>query len=513
MKVTGAEGMINKDSNLCRYAKFGYHYINDGSRITKPLYRENGHFQQIEFERAFQIIRERIRKVKPNENAFFAGARLSNEELYLTQKLARAAVNTNNISSFHYLNRGTGYAFDSSNNVPFEQISGASKIYLIGAEVNIDNAVVGFMINQAHHKYNIPVELITVHPKSTMIPKVESSVIIQSYYHFIRAVNYYLVTNSFENRLFIEDNCDGFEQYKQDLLKENFVHLLNASGAPIMDRVIEFAKEINREINAIIVFSEKECCARTATEIYNLALLTGKLGKTSNGIIALREKNNAQGLIDMGITPELGIGGIPICDRDLHRRLKEKWQVHSIPGRVLDLYALLENAQLRNLFIFGEDPLGCAYNKAKVAGWLSIADFVMVQDYFLTETARHAHLILPASLPFESGGSFTNTQRMIQTFERVLECPVEHTGYQQLNALLEKFGFNGTSSLEDIRLEALTLLKIPADMERYTFHTPDGALGSRMFHHGCDIVNKRFDEEFTHALSSGRLLIGESSPA
>jgi formate dehydrogenase major subunit len=504
MKVTGAEGEINKDGNICRYAKFGYRYINDRTRITRPMYRENGNFREIGFEEAYQLIREHIRRVKPDENAFFAGARLSNEELYLIQKLARAAVNTNNISSFHYLNRGKGYDFDSFHNVPFEQIHNAGKIYLIGAEANSDNAVVGFMINQAQYQHHIPVELVTVHPQSTMIRKADSSLIIKSYYHFIRAVNYYLVANGFENRLFIDDNCDHFEQYKQQLLKENFVDLLNASGAPIMDQVVEFAKEINREMNAIIVFSEKECCASTASEIYNLAMLTGKLGKTANGIIALKEKNNSQGLIDMGISPESGIGGIPISDRDLHHRLKEKWQVRSIPRPVNDLFDMLENAQLKNLFIFGEDPLGCAYNRVKVAGWLSVADFVMVQDYFMTDTARHAHLILPASMPFESGGSFTNTQRMIQTFEKVFKGPVEQISYQQLGNLLGLFGLNGSNSIEDIHLEALSLLKIPKELNRHVFHLTDSNSGNRMFHHGCDILNKLYDNEFSENLSANR---------
>lgn len=503
MKVSGAEGLVNQDTNLCRYARFGYHYINDRSRITRPLYRENGSFNEVTFEDAYRILKDHIRKVKPDENAFFAGARLSNEELYLIQKLARAAVNTNNIHSFHYLNRGKGYTYDSYENLPFERIQGAGKIYLIGAEVNIDNGVAGFMIHQAHHKHDVPMELVTVHPESTMAHKVDNTLVIKSYYHFIRAVNYYLVVNGFENQLFIGDHCQGFEQYKQHLLKENFVELLRASGVPIMDKVIEFAKQINQEMNAVIVFSEKECCALTAAEIYNLAMLTGKLGKTSSGIIALKEKNNAQGLIDMGISPDLGVGGVPIHDRDLHHRLKEKWQVRSIPRAVHDLYELLENAHLKNLFIFGEDPLGCAVNKVKVAGWLSVADFVMVQDYFMTETARHAHLILPASMPFESGGSFTNTQRMIQTFEKVLECLTEKTGYQQLSGLLEMFGLNGSYSIEDIHLEALSLLKVPKEWEKHTFHSTHGIPRPAMFHHGCDVVTKRFDVAFQKAFHPG----------
>jgi predicted molibdopterin-dependent oxidoreductase YjgC len=263
-----------------------------------------------------------------------------------------------------------------------------------------------------------------------------------------------------------------------------------------MDHVVEFAKEINREMNAVILFSEKECCGNTVTEIYNLAMLTGKLGKTSNGIIALKEKNNAQGLIDMGVSPELGIGGVPIFDRDLHQRLKDKWQVRSIPRPVHSIFELLEEGRTKNMFIFGEDPLGCATNKVKVAGWLTIADFVMVQDYFMTETAKHAHLILPASFPFETGGSYTNTQRVIQMFEKILESKTEQTNCHQLTGILKKFGLNGAETLEDIHLEAMSLLTGNRTNAKHAFiYTPSGNC-NRMFNHGCDILNKRFDDEF-----------------
>ena len=86
------------------------------------------------------MIREKITYVKPDENAFFAGARLSNEEMYLVQKFARAAVKTNNISSFHYLGRGDAYRSNCEFNVPLADISEASKIYLLGTEINRDHA-------------------------------------------------------------------------------------------------------------------------------------------------------------------------------------------------------------------------------------------------------------------------------------------------------------------------------------------------------------------------------------
>ena len=135
MKTTGKEGLVNKDANLCRFPKFGYNYMNDKSRITKPLLKVNGRFEEISFEKAFDLIAEKVKGVNADDNVFFAGARLTNEEMYLVQKLARGGVKTNNVSSFHYLNRGDGYIYDSASNVPFDQLYGASKIYLLGSEI------------------------------------------------------------------------------------------------------------------------------------------------------------------------------------------------------------------------------------------------------------------------------------------------------------------------------------------------------------------------------------------
>jgi formate dehydrogenase major subunit len=330
--------------------------------------------------------------------------------------------------------------------------------------------------------------------------KVDDILKIKSYYHFIKAVNYYLVANNFENRLFIDDNCSGYEAYKKELLKEDFVGLLHDSGVPFMDNVVEFAKEINREMNAVIVFSEKELCGNAAQEIYNMAMLTGKLGKTANGIIALKEKNNSQGLSDMGITPAYGVGAQPVGDSRFRRKMIKKWHVDKLPETVHDnLFPMLEAGKVKNLFIFGEDPLGCAVNKVKVAGWLSVAEFVVVQDIFLTDTAMEANLILPASLPFESGGTVTNTQKIIQTVDKVFEPVTGKTNVEQLSDMLHMFGLDGAASTDDVLTEAISLLPGKGNRFPLPFISTHGANHRRLFNYGCDIINKRFEEEFKEA--------------
>ena len=501
MKVTGNEGLINKDGNLCKYPKFGYHYLNDVSRITKPLLKVNGRFEEISFKKAYEIIAEKIKNVEPDDNVFFTGARLSNEEMYLVQKLARNGAKTNNVTSFHYLNRGNGYIGNSMANVPFEQIKDANKIYLIGTEINKDNAVAGFMINNARQKNNIPIELISTDKNSSMKHKVDEAIFIKSYYYFIKAVNYYLIANHFENALFIKDNCSDFEEYKKKVLKENFVELVKLSGVKYMDNIIEFAKEFNNQMNAIIVFSEKEISSNASFELFNLAMITGKLGKTSSGLISLKEKNNSQGLFDMGICPTLGVGSQAILDKPLQRKMKKLWHTRNLPKTVnVSQYESLEKGILKNIFIFGEDPMGCALNKVQVAGWLSIVDYVVVQDYFLTETAQMADLVLPASFPIETGGNYTNTQRVIQKFEKHFDKKVKKSSYKQMIDILKKLGSREESkSIEGVMSEAMSLLPINNIGKKFKFNYTSNNNNNRIFNHGCDYINKRFDEEFEQA--------------
>jgi formate dehydrogenase major subunit len=495
MMVTGNEGKVNADGNICRYPKFGYKYLNDINRITKPMLKHKGKFKEIDFEEAYRIIAEKIKSVKPDENAFFAGARLSNEEMYMIQKLARYGAKTNNVGSFHYIDRGDGYQQNCIANASFDEIKGAGRIYVLGSELNTDNAVVGFMVNNARQMKNNPVELVTVCDDSSMKHKVDSILVIKDYYYFIKAVNYYLLSKGLDNQMFIKDNCEGFDEYKAKLLKEDYKALLSRSGCS-EKQLAEFAEKYNNEMNAIIVFSEKYVSSNASAELFNLAMLTGKLGKTSNGLISLKEKNNSQGLFDMGISPELLAGGICSEDKNMRERIMAKWNVKELPAAVnRNLVKMISEEKVINVFIFGEDPVGCAVEKDKYKGILDKAEFLVVQDYFMTPTAQEADLILPASLPAESGGTFTNAQKVIQKFDRVMTPKVENTSFEQLSELLHKFGAEKLNDVDDAMMEVFSL--IPDNgAGKHLFINTDSDNGNRMFNYGCDYIVKYFDDEF-----------------
>ena len=459
-KITGAKGKVNKNGNIGREAKFGYQYMNDNARITMPLLKSaDGGFEEISFEKAFDIIKEKISGISKDENAFFVGAGCTNEEQYLVKKLAVDAVKTNNIGSFHYLGRGKAYGMNSYKNVPFDEIKGASKIYIFGNELNYDNQLVSFFVNNAKAMQNVPVELITV-DENRYEYKADKTIKINSYYYFVKAVESYIVENGMENRLYIDGNTTDFDEYKDTLSK----YETYAEKAGVDAKIIaSFAKDFDNQMNAILIFSEKEISGNCSTELFNLAMITGKLGKTSSGLISLKEKNNSHGLFDNNC-----------FENDA-------------------MYEGFKSGAFKNMFIFGEDPAGTAVDKSFVTEKLQKADFITVQDYFMTETAQLADLILPASMPIESGGSFTNTQRVLQTFEAGFEVETELINSEQLIKLIDKFGKFGLRTVEDVFLEAATHLpKYPKTL-KFKYTKEDNQ--NRMFNYGADCLDMRFSEE------------------
>jgi len=487
---------VNSDRNLCMYGKFGYRIFNRKDRIIKPLVKENGKFREISFENAYKLIEDKIKSFDADKTAFFAGARLTNEEQYLVQKLARVT-GTNNVNSFHYLQGGTGFSNISSHNVPFDQIKGASRIFLFGSEINRFNPVVGYMINAS----KIPFDVISTQQIPSLKRKSQKFTNILSYYHFVRATNHYLLSKNLQNNMFINDNCADFDEYKKNLLAENYSDLCKKACDNNGKIVEEFAEKFNNEINAILVFSEREISQETAVELRNLALITGKLGKTASGIISLKEKNNSHGLFDMGVRPKTGVGLQKIDDQQFIETLKSKWGVASIPKPVSECFSeRFFKGDFHNLIIFGEDPVGCSTYKDKLEKVLGKAEFIVVQDAFLTETAKLANLILPSSFWFETGGSFTNSQQTIQEFDAGIKPRVEKTSIDQLIDLLKAYGFNGLNDVNDIKNEFFSLLPQTNEPKKHYFVSTNGDADTALFSHGCDYLMKEFDREFNEQL-------------
>ncbi len=504
-KTDGAKGLINKDGNICKYGRFGYRHLNDKKRIIKPLLNKNGKFEEISFSEAYQLITEKIKKSNAEENAFYSGARLCNEEIYMIQKLARAGAKTNNVFSFHYMGREKAFSENSNFNVSFDNLKHVSQYFILGSELNHENGVVGFIISNEKYNNHKPVYLITEKQQSTMTHKADSELIINSYYNFIKAANHYIISNKLENSVFIKDHSVGFESYKATLLKEKFEDIVKKAGCSEND-IKTFVEQYNKEHKSVIVFAEKNVSPETCFELQNLSMLTGKKGKIGAGILSLKEKNNSQGLFDMGAFPGIIPGGLNIKEDKALEVLSSTWDVNGLSNSIAeDSYNLFSSGRIKNMFIFGEDPVGCSINKNMILDAIKKSDFVVVQDFYMSETAELATLILPATMNFETGGSYTNTWKYIQQFEKSINYKVEQSSFEQLVELHNRLGVNNKiNNPADALIEAMSIVeKLNVLNEKPSvFNSTEDKACSMLFKHGCDILVKRFDEEFESSLNN-----------
>lgn len=492
-------GDINKKWLINRKAFFGYKYFNRFDRLTQPMMKKNGKFEPISYEKAYRMIIEKIKSANPDENGFFAGARLTNEEQYLIQKLARAGAKTNNISNFHYAGRGEAYSLNSADNASFDDIDNAGKIFVAGHEFHLDHPVVNHLIFTARYRNGTDIVHISDKENSEFSRKANSTIKISNYFYFFQAVCHYILDNKLEDKEFIEKNSTNIEDLRIKLLENDYDKLLELAGSN-KDEVSDFAHNFIKEERPLIIYQEKHTSSNTGIALHNLSLLTGKSGSRSCGLIALKESGNAHGLFDMGACHKTGPGAAFILDEMLQAKLRNMWNTDDLPVTLNSLCKMFMHGEIKNVFIFGEDPVGCALDKDQIKKWFTQPEFIVVQDLFMSETAKNADLVLPASFPWESGGSYTNTQGKIFKFAKLMRSPAEKTSYQQICDLLSGFGIGDHNDTEETFREIESILSDKDNSSLYQFTFKDEDNFNRMFDHGCDVLNKLSEDEFRYKL-------------
>ncbi|HNQ67772.1 MAG TPA: molybdopterin-dependent oxidoreductase [Bacteroidales bacterium] len=470
-RAEGIPGMVNQKASIGKHAKFGYRLFNNLERITKPMLKQNGQWKEIGFDEAFTLIKNKL-SGHEQKTLVSASGRMTNEELYLSQKFVRQVLRTNNICSLNYIGRGPGYLYNSNKNLSFSDLKEASKIIIFGSDLNYDNSLVNHMIFNAKYRKGTEVILVTDKDNAKMAYKCNKIIKVKSYYAFVKSMNKIVLDNAWNNNFFINGNVNGFDEYKNNLSSCDLNVLASSSGQSI-ENLKNFTESYNLEQNAVIVFQEKEVSSATAQEIINLSLLTGKTGKTGSGIIAIKEKNNSQGLIDMGIRPNLLPGAVKTSEACITDKIKTGSFTHFV--------------------ILGEDPIGQAQNKAEVEKWFVNREFMVVQDFFMTDTAKSADLVIPASFHYETGGSFTNTQKVIQQFEKSLNPRCNKDNLEQFSGLFKAFGVNQSSNANDVWNEIVeTLSSVPEYKLCFGITEKDSC--ENYFSNTCDILIKKLNE-------------------
>ncbi|GLS16804.1 formate dehydrogenase subunit alpha [Hydrogenophaga electricum] len=443
--VPWKDGKAN-EGHSCVKGRFAWGYATHKDRITKPMVREKitDAWREVSWDEAIGFAAERFKAIQAQHGKDSVGgitsSRCTNEEVYLVQKLIRAAFNTNNVDTCaRVCHSPTGYGMGqtfgtSAGTQTFKSVEQADVIMVIGANPTDAHPVFGSRMKK---RLREGAKLIVVDPRR--IELVDSAHIRADHHLALRpgtnvavitAMAHVVVTEGLVNEAYVAERCDtkSFQEWREFVARpENSPEAFEAvTGVPAADvrcAARLFASGPNSAIYYGLGVTEHAQGSTMVIGICNLAMACGMVGREGVGVNPLRGQNNVQGSCDMGSFPHELPGYRHISDTTVRSQFEAAWGVDISPEPGLRIPNMFEAAlagSFRGLYCVGEDIVQSDPNTQHVAAALSAMDCIVVQDIFLNETAKYAHVLLPGSSFLEKDGTFTNAERRISRVRQVM---------------------------------------------------------------------------------------------
>jgi formate dehydrogenase alpha subunit len=440
VKVTSPVGCIPNDGNTCVKGRFGMDFLGREDRLKVPLIREGDTFREADWDEALELVARRFGEIRSahgaNALAALSSAKATNEENYLMQRFARAALGTNNIDHCARLCHastvaGLAQAFGSgamTNSIA--ELRHAPVTFVIGSNTTECHPVIGILLRQAARDGTTT--LIVADPRRISLAG-DARIFMQhrpgSDVALINAMMHVIIAEGLEDREFIETRTEGFNAVREQ------VHTTTPEDAEVITGVPAEAIRLAARTyataeSASIVYSMGITQHATGTDnvlsLANLAMLTGNVGRPNSGVNPLRGQNNVQGACDMGALPNVYPGYQKVDDPRVRAKFGAAWnaELDGEPGlTVVEIMQAAGTGDIRGLYIMGENPVLSDPDANHVREALAATDFLVVQDIFLSETAQLADVVLPAAAFAEKDGTYTNTERRVQRVRRALVAP------------------------------------------------------------------------------------------
>ena len=460
------EGRAN-EGHACIKGRFAFGYASHKDRITSPMIREsiNDPWREVGWEEAIGYTADRLRAIQDKYGRDSIGgitsSRCTNEETYLVQKMVRGAFGNNNVDTCaRVCHSPTGYGLkttlgESAGTQAFNSVAKSDVVLLMGANPTDAHPV---FASRLKHRVRERAKLIVADPRRI---DMVSSPHIRAEHHlalrpgsnvaFINAMAHVVVSEGLEDSAFIARRCEeepyrkwrefiGSEQNSPEMTER--ITGIPASELRAAARL--FAGVPNAAIYYGLGVSEHSQGSTTVMGIANLAMLTGNLGREGVGVNPLRGQNNVQGSCDMGCFPHELPGYRHISDPAVRKLFEEEWNTHlqAVPGlRIPNMFDASISGNFKGLYVQGEDVAQSDPNTHHVEKALESLECLVVQDIFLNETARFAHVLLPGSSFLEKNGTFTNAERRISMVRKAIEPLAGLEDWEVTMALSEAMGY------------------------------------------------------------------------
>ena len=452
--VQGRNGPANRN-RLCVKGRFGFDYVHHPDRLTIPLIRREdvpktadgevdpanpySHFREASWEEALDAAAAGLKKIRDRDGsqalAGFGSAKGSNEEAYLVQKLVRTGFGTNNVdhctrlchaSSVAALMEGIG---SGAVTAPFTACEQSDVIIVIGANSTENHPVAATFFKQAAKNGKT---LIVMDPRGQALKRHATHMLqfnAGTDVALLNAMLNVIVAEELYDRRYVEAHTEGFENFKRHI--GNFTPEAMAEICGIDAEKIRTVARTYALAQASIIFwgmgiSQHVHGTDNARCLIALSLITGQVGRPGTGLHPLRGQNNVQGASDAGLIPMVYPDYQSVEAGDVRKRFEDSWGTTLDPKKgltVVEIMDAIHADQIKGMYIMGENPAMSDPDVQHAREALAKLEHLVVQDIFLTETAFHADVVLPASAWPEKAGTVTNSNRQVQMGRITLKMP------------------------------------------------------------------------------------------
>lgn len=420
---------------LCVKGRYGINeFVHHPERLTTPLIKRNGEFAEATWDEALDLVAERLARYRGDEVAVISSAKCTNEENYVIQKLARAVLGTNNVDHCARLchaptvaglvkSFGSGAMTNSIN-----EISDAQCILAIGTNTTSAHPIIGFEVKRAVRK---GAKLIVANPREINLCRYAELRLGHNPgtdVALLMGMMRVIVDEGLIDSEFITERGENFNVFKESLKSFDLATVEKITGVS-QDKIAEAARLYATHKPSTILYAMGITQHSHGTDnvmaTANLAMLTGNIGKPSTGVNPLRGQNNVQGACDLGALPNVYPGYQAVTDPKIKAKFEAAWDTSLSPNPGLAITEMIELAgtKLKAVYLMGENPALSEPDAGHAQEALARLEFLVVQDIFLSETAKLADVVLPAASFAEKDGTFTNTERRVQRVRKAVEPP------------------------------------------------------------------------------------------
>jgi len=464
--VPNKDGRANH-GHSCVKGRFAIGYATHKDRILKPMVRAkiSDPWREVSWEEAIAHAASEFKRIQAKYGRDSIGgitsSRCTNEETYLVQKLVRAGFGNNNVDTCaRVCHSPTGYGLkqtlgESAGTQDFDSVMQADVIMVIGANPTDGHPV---FASQMKRRLRQGAKLIVVDPRSIDIVRTPH---VQADYHLklkpgtnvalVTALAHAIVTEGLVDEEFVRTRCeaDAFAKWRafvseQRNSPEAMESVTGVPAAQVRAAARLYATGGNGAIYYGLGVTEHSQGSTTVMGIANLAMATGNIGREGVGVNPLRGQNNVQGSCDMGSFPHEFPGYRHVADNAVRATFEQAWNVHlqNEPGlRIPNMFEAALDGEFRGIYIEGEDIAQSDPNTQHVTAALTAMECVVVQDLFLNETAKFAHVFLPGSSFLEKDGTFTNAERRISLVRKVMQPKNGYADWEITQLLSNAMGY------------------------------------------------------------------------